>query len=323
MFTVQPAPAHLPSLNGAPDRDRAIVATLLYYDLFAFPLRADELARFAHRGGSDGHFSASDLPQQSPWWSSREEYWFLRGREKLVAHRTKLTAASSDKLTRARRYSRILQLIPGVRFIGVTGSLAMQSAVPEDDIDFLIISAPGQLWLTRALVLATLWALGVKRADDGRAEHPNRVCANIFLREDDLRIPDHNLFIAHEICQMLPLIGPAAYRSFIRANAWATEYLPQWEPPSVVWEDHPALRRVQRTFEWTLNGRIGQTVDRELMRRQLERIKHKHSRGHNVGVKVSETQLRFHARDLSDYIVNTFNAHWRALNQPSTCEPVH
>ena len=199
----------------------------------------------------------------------------------------------------------------------------MQSAVPEDDIDFLIISAPGQLWLTRALVLATLWALGVKRADDGRSEHANRVCANIFLREDDLRIPDHNLFIAHEIFQMLPLIGPAAYRSFIRANAWATEYLPQWEPPSVVWEDHPALRRVQRTFEWTLNGRIGQRVDRELMQRQLERIKHKHSRGHNVGVKVSETQLRFHARDLSDYIVNTFNAHWRALNQPSNCEPVH
>src|SRR5437016_1681633 len=137
MFTVQTAPP-LPPLNGAPPRDRAIVATLLYYDLFSFPLRADELLRYAH------HQLASDLPKVGEWWDtqtsapSQQPLWFLKGRADSVQRRNELTHASTDKLKRARKYARLLQLIPGVRFIGVTGSLAMESAVPEDDIDFLI-----------------------------------------------------------------------------------------------------------------------------------------------------------------------------------------
>lgn len=314
MLVLQPAPA-LPPLNGAPDHDRAIVATLLYFDLFEFPLRADELVRFAHGGAQNGHFTPGEVAHESVWWESREGMWYLKGRSHLIARRAALQPSSTEKLALARRWARLLQLIPGVRFIGITGSLAMESAVPEDDIDFLVIAARDRLWITRALVLSALFALGVKRADDGRMEHPNRVCANIFLREDDLLIADYNLFIAHEICQMLPLLGPDTYLRFIQSNAWTREYLPQWQPRVQEWQDRRTWRTIQRAFEKTLGNGVGTRLDGEVARRQLARIRAKHARGHNPGVKISETQLRFHPRDLSDYIVNTFDAHWQALNR--------
>lgn len=307
MFKVQTAPP-LPPLNGAPPRDRAIVATLLYYDLFSFPLRADELIRYAH------HHLPGDLPQQGEWWDSHNAFWFLKGRDHYIQRRATLTDASTEKLERAQKYARLLQLVPGVRFVGVTGSLAMSSAVPEDDIDFLIVAAKNRLWVTRALVLSALLAWGVKRPDDGRAEYPNLICANIFLSETDLHIPDENLFIAHEICQMLPLLGEPAYRSFLDANSWVKAYLPQWKPAPVEFQDRAAWRNTQRVFEVAFANGIGTRLDNELARRQLRRIESKHARGHNPNVKITPTQLRFHARDLSDYVVNTFNARWDALN---------
>ncbi len=302
-----PVPLSLPSLSGAPARDCAIVATLLYYDIFSFPLRVEEMLRYAHE-------PLNDVPPHGAWWDSRDALWFLKGRAHYIERRAQLTNASIGKLRRARKFARLLQIVPGVRFIGVTGSLAMESAVPEDDIDFLVIAQKNRLWLTRALVLSALLAWGVKRPDDGRSEYPNLICANIFLDESDLHISDQNLFIAHEICQMLPLLGEPSYRAFLNANAWVKHFLPQWKPASVEYQDRASFRNAQRVFELAFANGIGTRLDRELARRQLLRIESKHARGHNTNVKITPTQLRFHARDLSDYVVNTFNARWDALN---------
>ena len=313
MFPIESPSVCLPPLNAADERERAIVSTLLYYDLFAYPLRADELVRFAHRVDASPRLTRRDIAPASDWWSSSDGYWFLRGRDDLVGLRADRQRVSTTKLAHARRWARSLQCVPGVRFIGITGSLSMHSATPEDDIDLLIIAARGRLWLTRALVLTALWAMHVKRADDGHSEHPNQACANIFMSEDDLALPDHNLFIAHEICQMLPLLGPDVYQRFLEANDWVRDFLPQWEPATLTWQDRRDLRWLQRAAEATLKP-VGDTLERESMRRQLGRIQGKHARGHNPDIKLSPTQLRFHPRDISHTIVGQFEARWNALN---------
>lgn len=310
MSSVQIQPLCLPHLNGAGNQTRAVLSTLLYYDLFSFSPTPQELVRFAHREGLDGRFGEDDLTAESDWWSSRQGYWYLKGREQLIRRRAIMSRASEVKLKKARRIAKLLQLVPGVRFVGVTGSLSMESSLPEDDIDFLVITSRGRLWLTRALVLGALWTIGVKRADDGRSEHPDQVCANIFLSEDDLKIRDHNLFIAHEICQMLPLLGPNTYQAFLTANAWTSDFLPQWHPSPTNWVDRVPLRMSQSIAELATGGPLSRRLENELMQRQIARISEKHARGHNVGVKLSPTQLRFHPRDMSHRIVKAFNSRW-------------
>jgi hypothetical protein len=113
---------------------------------------------------------------------------------------------------------------------------------------------------------------------------------------------------------MLPLLGERTYHSFLGANPWVHRFLPQWSPPRVEFQDRASWRRAQHFFERTLANRIGTRLDNDLARRQLTRIRAKHARGHNINVRVTPTQLRFHARDLSDYIVSTFNARWNELN---------
>jgi hypothetical protein len=115
---------------------------------------------------------------------------------------------------------------------------------------------------------------------------------------------------------MLPLLGEKTYRDFLKANTWVKHFLPQWNPSPVEFQDRAVLRNTQRVFELAFANGIGTRLDTELARRQLKRIESKHARGHNTNVKITPTQLRFHARDLSDYVVNTFNARWRALSEP-------
>ena len=313
MLSLQSAASSLPPLNGANDRERAIVSTLLYYDLFSFPLSAAETVRYLHCIGADAHLSPPDLLSESAWWSSHGGYWFLRGREEIISQRDAVARHSNPKLASARRWACWLQWLPGVRFIGVTGSLAMRGAVAEDDIDLLVITASGQLWLTRALVLGALWVMGVKRSDNSRVEHPDQACANVFLSEADLTLPDHNLFIAHEVCQMLPLAGPSAYERFLEANEWVREYLPQWEPAAPHWEDRRALRLIQRVLEIVAHP-LRDRLERAVAQRQMERIRRKHARGHNPQVVITPTQLRFNPQDHGREILRAYEARWSALN---------
>ena len=95
----------LPSLRGASDRERAIVATLLYYDLFGFPLWASEVVRFAHPTGAGSRFTQQSLAPESAWWSSADGFWFLSGREALVARRHQMAQCSGSKLDKARRWA--------------------------------------------------------------------------------------------------------------------------------------------------------------------------------------------------------------------------
>jgi hypothetical protein len=226
-----------------------------------------------------------------------------------------MAQCSGPKLNKARRWALWLQWIPGMRFIGVTGSVSMEGACAGDDIDLLVITATGQLWSTRALLLAWLSALRVKRADDGHAEHPDKACVNVLLSEDDLTLPDHNLFIAHEICQMLPLLGRETYGRFLDANLWVSEFLPQWQPAVSRWVDRPALHAVRRAAEAALPGCARRKLEQWMGQRQLASIQRKHARGHNSNVKLTTTQLRFHPDDVSQEVMRTFEATWQALNR--------
>jgi hypothetical protein len=101
--------------------------------------------------------------------------------------------------------------------VAVTGSLAMNNATDNADLDYLVVTRPGRLWLTRALVI--LLVRIASRWED-------TLCPNYFISENNLLFPVRSLFSAHEVVQMVPLAGLQVYEKICRLNAWAWEYLP-------------------------------------------------------------------------------------------------
>src|SRR5512139_2012625 len=179
--------------------ERAILHTLLYSDLFDYPLTSAEAAHYLiGMPGTPAEVRA--CLAQSCWLADRviemNGYFALRGREALIARRLDRAAASERLWRRARRFVRVLRAVPFVRMIAITGSLAMKNSAAHDDIDVLIVTAPDRVWLTRALAIALVYA-GKLCGDT--------LCPNYVISERALALDRRTLFVAHEFAQMAPV----------------------------------------------------------------------------------------------------------------------
>lgn len=77
-----------------------------------------------------------------------------------------------------------------IKAIGITGSVAAGSAKKNDDIDFIVVTKTGTMWLVRLMVLlASIWWGKKKMAFWGVAAAKDRWCFNLWLEEDALELP--------------------------------------------------------------------------------------------------------------------------------------
>lgn len=114
--------------------------------------------------------------------------------------------------------------IPMVKLLGISGSLSMQDADKDGDIDIFLVTKDQTLWITRFIVLVITRLLRLMHI------HPAaKLCWNLIQEENSLALPPskRNEYAAHEILQMKPLFNRArTYEIFLCKNQWVTEIFP-------------------------------------------------------------------------------------------------
>ncbi|MBI4491795.1 MAG: hypothetical protein HY690_03270 [Chloroflexi bacterium] len=241
----------------------AVRAALVYADLFDYPLRAEEVRRFLPGCPATGSEVGAALAD----WPSRLGLHFLPGREHLVELRLARAQWAAATLPEARRYGRLLWSLPFVEMVGLTGSLAVRNADPGEDLDFMLVTRPGRLWTVRALTI------GVVRLARLRGVC---LCPNYLLASRALALRQRSLFVAHELAQLVPLHGFAAYRALLAANPWALELLPNAEPyPASAVDDclAGARRSVRLLAERCLAAEVGNRFEAWEAGRKIARFR--------------------------------------------------
>ena len=251
------------------DLDAAILRTVLYADVFDFPLTISELHHFLIANHAVDIGAVERALAQSARLRDRvgqaEGFVFLAGRADLVALRRGRERASAALWELALRYGGWLARLPFVRMVALTGALSMRNAQDGDDLDYLVVTAPGRVWLARAFSIALVRL--VKRRGVV-------ICPNYVLAETALAQEPQNLFIAHEIAQMIPIAGPPVYARLRAANPWTASLLPNAGEPFIrVGEARPgAWTVVKRAVECVLGGALGDRLERWEYRRKLARF---------------------------------------------------
>lgn len=204
----------------------SIFRTIAYSDIFDFPLKEEEILRFlispeiiSRRQLHEGLLKDSRIEK-------KENFFFLKGRGKIVSLRKKRERVSEKKIDRARKIARLLSIIPSVRFIAVTGSLALKNAEEKDDIDFLVVTEKKKMWSTRFFLIALLKIIRAHRSRRSK-NIKDKICLNMVIADTFKTFSEkkQNLFIAHEIIQMLPLFDPDKYlEKLINNNSWIKKY---------------------------------------------------------------------------------------------------
>jgi hypothetical protein len=95
------------------------------------------------------------------------------------------------------------------------------------------------------------------------------------LSEDALVQDRQDLFIAHEITQMIPMVGHELYGDFRAANTWTNLHMPNAHKPFHVESDYRAnglWAAGKLVLEWLFSGPIGDSLEQWEYRRKLRRF---------------------------------------------------
>lgn len=247
----------------------AILRTVAYGDVFDYPMTAMEIHRYLV-GLPAGLQSIVDLLAETRR-SDRQlslcgKYICLHGREELAGVRRQRERISRHLWPRARRYGRLIASLPFVRMVAVTGSLAVDNPETQGDIDYLLVTTPGRVWLCRALaILIVRWA----------RLHGDRLCPNYVLSVEHLESSQKDLYNAHELAQMVPLTGMQTYFKMRHINRWTSEFLPNSSgvPAYTLSEPRRNIRaRLGLSIETPLSGRLGNWLEQWEMARKVSRF---------------------------------------------------
>jgi hypothetical protein len=115
-----------------------------------------------------------------------------------------------------------------IELVGISGSVSMENAGEDADIDLFIITRAGRMWTGRAVAAAAAAVMGLRRGRLTTA-FKDKICLNMFMDSADLAVPrtKRSEFVAHEILQMKPVFARGAvYERFLEENKWIYEFFP-------------------------------------------------------------------------------------------------
>jgi hypothetical protein len=254
------------------DLRRAVLEALAYSDIFEFPLRLEEIHRYLPLR-ADLEDVAETLSRLGGDVETQDNLYFLAGRAQIVNLRIERERRSRSLLPIALKYGRILGSLPFIRMVALTGSLAVMNVSKDVDFDYMLVTAPSRLWTARAFAL--LFNRVTRKLG-------HTLCPNLILAETALEWPQHDLYSARELYQMIPITGMDVYQRLIQANAWAKEFLPNSSSdfPDSVRQDMCSRRflttevvtTIKTILELPLRGPIGERFERWEMTRKIARF---------------------------------------------------
>jgi predicted nucleotidyltransferase len=255
--------------------------TIYYHDLFEYPLSFSELLCWTPTKLPQNYHVDCEI-------ACENNYYFLTGKSRLVYKRIFRKRSSEKKMIIAKKASKILSLIPSVKMVAISGSLAMQNAAKESDIDLFIITRANTLWLSRLVILFlfSIFQIPVRRSGD--KEERDKLCLNMWMDEGDLIWKEpRNIYTAHEIAQLIPLVNKEkTHEKFLYQNKWVINY---W-PNAVKIKDLDA--KVNNFF-------LGTSIIEKL----AFKLQYLHMKNRISREVITPTRAIFHPNDLSKFVL--------------------
>lgn len=205
---------------------RAIIKTLLYSDIFSYPLTAKEIFDRLEIPCDEIDVVERELKQlvATNVVFQFENFYALRDDAALALRRSAGNKMAKNIMPRAIRRSRLIYSFPFVRAVMISGSLSKDFMDKRGDIDFFIVTAPGKVWLTRGL-LALFQRIVLFNSH-------KYFCINYYIDHEHLGLDERNIFTATELITLKPICGNDHYKNLVRDNYWVKEYYPQFNPTS-------------------------------------------------------------------------------------------
>ena len=233
------------------DKEEQVLKTLLYFDIFNYPLDAAEIFSFlpVKENSVNATTKCLDRLMEIKYVFRFGDLYSLHADEKNIRRRLRGNREAEKWLPIARKQAGFIGKFPFVRAVMASGSLSKGYMDEKSDLDFFIVTAPGRLWIARTLLVM------YKRIF--RANSHKTFCANYFVDAEHLEIEEKNIFTATELITLIPLYNAHGYQKVMDSNAWVKKFFPNFErkkPRISIKENSRALRRLYELLFFPVGG---------------------------------------------------------------------
>jgi hypothetical protein len=243
-----------------------IMETMLYFDVFSYPLNAEEVHRYLHVNGTSQNavnVALAGLVERKHVFQFGE-FYSLHADEKNIERRIRGNREAEKWIVVARQRARLIAHFPFVRAVMASGSLSKGYMDENSDLDFFLITVPNRLWIARTLLVLykRIFLSGSHK----------QFCVNYFVDSRHLEIEEQNIFTATELATLVPLYDEAAHGALLESNKWLHEFLPNFKARSIK-ETVPAHAPLLRRFLEFVLTPVASLLDRFFMHLSLRRWK--------------------------------------------------
>jgi hypothetical protein len=252
------------------DIQKEILKTLLYFDVFSYPLTSHEI--YENTAVLTTHetiehelrtlLSIGIIKQSSVFYSTSES--IVTNTER----RLEGNKQAEKMLVKANEISKKIFNFPFVSGVCISGGLSKNYFDANSDFDFFIITKPNRLWICRTLYIL-LFKLFSK-------EKQKLYCLNYFISEADLKINDQNLFVATELAYLIPTVNHPLYKKLLQNNFWYKDYLMNKNEIGSISNSGLQESTLKKIIEFFFVGKFGNWMDSVFLNLTLNRWRKKY-----------------------------------------------
>lgn len=257
--------------------EKAILKTLVYFDILNRPLSLDELLYYLYHQqasklqvfvGLKNLLSKKMIEQEiSP--KSGQIYYFIGGKKAIVPEYFAKFLISAKRWQKVYRVLKIIRLAPFVKMIAVINSLSYNNSRQDSDIDILIVAKRGRLWTARAFMILLLEIIGQNKNQWYQA---GKFCLGFAFDGSRLNLSRikyrDDIDFTYWLANLTPVYDKGIYRDLIEQNQWLKRELPNWEEKKCEVQSSKKLK----TIEKILSGEFGDRLENWLAKIQIKRI---------------------------------------------------
>ena len=306
--------------------EKTILATVSYCDIFDYPLTGFEIWRYLVRAQD---FTLEDFSSGEVFTALSESeslqacighkfgFYYLLGRESIVEKRLWRKKLADQKWKKLKRVFKILVLVPYVRGILISGSLAMENSKDDSDVDIIVVAQSGRIWTVRTLMTLLTFALGVRRHGE---KTKDRICLNHYITDESLRIPFESIYNAQSYVHLLSVYveDEEMFRRFQEENIWLRKYIINYQTTEL--HSTRAVRKnkfflaLVKISEIILGGAVGDRLEKIFSDIESKRIRRDPLYLKAGGrITIDDTQLEFHPDSHEHFAIPEFNRRMRDL----------
>lgn len=284
---------------------KRIILTLAYTEQFNFPLNKKELysrllvsyfVSLKNFNNSISFLKDKNLIKYS------NGYFFISGlstnqMNSLVETRKKRAKFATKKWHELVEFVNFAKHIPFITGIAITGSLATNNTIKDDDIDFMIVTTPNRLWITRLIV--TLYATTKGKRRSFAKEEINSWCFNLWIEETDLQLPkkSRSVYEVYEVIQAVWIVSKDNVASRFRS-------LNNWTKNNVYFNKYD-FKDIEKGVDWSNNILLLNEL-LYLLNSISFYFQYSYMKQHMTREKVSKSHAFFHPRDTKSEIFSNW-----------------